>query len=454
MFDQNISVIFNSRKDVFLFNLSEEGEIFYTIYDSSLNKLQSNFLFDKNILKYSTLIDENDFIHLVALLNTGELNYYKYINNEWVKDNIAKFDLKSNLYNQIKILIIKDNLHIIYNYSNIINSNIWTIQHVVLNDKNGEKHNAIRYISKRAADPFFVDVDSSGNIHIVYKTYINNDSQIYHGFYNPFTRTWSSVSKHISSNDFNNIFPFLFIDSQNNLHILWIEESKSKLSLKYLRMKGSGKEKYIWKEISLPHMPLSKNQPIIFEENNKIKLIYFSNDSMILSSSKDYGDSWVREEIMPLPQNISIAKVNSNILPSENQIKYSYLNVINKPIFYFLELYSNASVSTYDESVLEPLDPENILEDTNEDNNIDIDATDSHELIDMISASLHELMEVDKKLEKIIENQYILTKILDNQLNIENKLSNIQINIENKLDDIQKSIDSNKKSFLNKFFNS
>ncbi|WMM23275.1 hypothetical protein RBU61_09935 [Tissierella sp. MB52-C2] len=447
MFDQNISVIFNSRKDVFLFNLSEEGEIIYTIYDSSLNKLQSNFLFDKNILKYSTLIDENDFIHLVALLNTGELNYYKYINDEWVKDNIAKFDLKSNLYNQIKILIIKDNLHIIYNYSNIINSNIWTIQHVVLNDKNGEKHNAIRYISKRVADPFFVDVDSSGNIHVVYKTYINNDSQIYHGFYNPFTRTWSSVSKHISSSDFNNIFPFLFIDSQNNLHILWIEESINKLNLKYLRMKGSGKEKYIWKEISLPHISLSKNQPIIFEENNKLKLIYFSNDSMILSSSKDYGDSWVREEIMPLPQNISIAKVNSNILPSENQIKYGYLNILDKPIFYFLELYSKSSILTYDKATSES-------ESINEDTNIEVDEKKSHELVDINPISFHDLMEVDKKLEKIIENQYILTKILDNQLNIENNLSNIQINIENKLDDIQKSIDSNKKSFFNNFFNS
>ena len=181
MFNQNISIIFNSNEETFLFDLSANKEIVYTIYDSFFNELESKNILDENIMKYSVLIDKNNVIHLIALTNTGELNYYKYIKDKWIKNNVAKFDLASNLYNQMEILMVKDKLHIIYNYSNIINSNIWTIQHVILNDKNGERHNAIRYISKRIPDPFFVNADSLGNIHIVYKTYINNDSQIYHG---------------------------------------------------------------------------------------------------------------------------------------------------------------------------------------------------------------------------------------------------------------------------------
>ena len=438
MFNQNISIIFNSNEETFLFDLSANKEIVYTIYDSFFYELESKNILDENIMKYSVLIDKNNVIHLIALTNTGELNYYKYIKDKWIKNNVAKFDLASNLYNQMEILMVKDKLHIIYNYSNIINSNIWTIQHVILNDKNGERHNAIRYISKRIPDPFFVDADSLGNIHIVYKTYINNDSQIYHGFYNPFTKSWSSVSKLISSKDFNNIFPFLFIDSKDNIHILWIAESKDNLNLKYLRMKGSGKEKYIWKEIALPHMGLSKNHPIIFEENNELKLIYFSKDSMILSSSKDYGDSWVKKENIPLPQNISMVKFNSNILLSKNHINYGYLNTLEEPTLCFLELYHKTSpILTNDESTLES-------EVIHEENNIEVDEKASPEATILDSTFLYELKKLDEKLEKIIDNQYILTKILDNQLNIENRL-----------DDLQRTIDSNKKkTFLNKFFNS
>lgn len=147
MFNPNVNFILNSNNQIFKFELTDDKKIIYTIYDFLLTPLESSTLNDANILKYAVLIDENECIHLAVLLSTGELNYHKYESNMWSKATIAKFDLRSNLYNQIELLMINKKLNVLFNYSNLINSNIWTIQHVIYGTN--EKHNAIRYITKK-----------------------------------------------------------------------------------------------------------------------------------------------------------------------------------------------------------------------------------------------------------------------------------------------------------------
>lgn len=418
MFQPNTNIVINSNKEVFLFELANEGEIIHTIFDSSLKKLDSKSLNDKNILKYTTHIDENNIVHIIALTNIGELNYYKYADQKWSKTTIAKFDMKSNIYNQIEILMVKNTLHVIYNYSNIINSNIWTIQHVVYGSD--EKHNAIRYISKRTPDPFSVDIDKQGTIHLLYRNNISNP-QIYHSFYSPYTKAWSSISKQISSDNSNNFLPFLFIDSQDNLHGLWLEEIDGKEKIKYLRMSSIGKEKYIWKEISLPYIQLSKYPPIIFEENNKLKLIFLSNDNIGYLYSSDYGNTWVKgKNTEPLNQEPILAKAKSN----PDKLNYIYCNLSDGPRFYFLDsfLYKEPIKNTLVESENKTITPE------------------------PTELKPDFLDELDSKLNDILDNHdsivYILTQILDNQKNMNNKLDNIQ-----------NSINSKKASFFERLFN-
>lgn len=427
MFEPNINIVVNSNKEMFIFKLSNDDEIIYDIYDSSLRLLNSNNLSDKNILRYSVAIDHEDTLHLVVLMGTGELNYYKCIDKEWSKRTIAKFDLKSNIYNQIEILLIKNKLHIIYNYSHLINSNIWTIQHVVYDKESNERHNAIRYISKRIPDPFAIDVDSQGTIHLIYRTYINNSSQIHHVFYSPYTKAWSSLSKQLSSENMNNIFPFLFIDSQDNLHGLWIEEIKDNLDMKYLRMSSSGKEKYIWKEISLPYIPISMYPPIIFEENNRLKLLYLSNNIIQSLYSSNYGSTWIKGEINNLQsENISMVKIKSNISTLNNKINHGYCSISNGFKFYYLDLYPHE----------EPIEVHN-------EEPIEINAENSFE--SYLESKLDILNYLYIKLEEILDNQISLDRTLS-------ELLNNQIIIENKLDSVQKSINSNRKSFFERFF--
>lgn len=438
MFELNINIVINSKKEIFVFRLTNYGEINYTIFDPSLISLYSKNLYDKNVLKYSVTIDENDVIHLLALINTGELNYYKYMEEKWSKATIAKFDMISNIYNQIEILMIKNKLHIIYNYSNLINSNIWTIQHVIYGDE--EKHNAIRYISKRIPDPFAISVDNQGTIHLLYRNNINKP-QIYHMFYSHYTKAWSPLSKQISSDTGQSSLPFLFIDSQDNLHGLWLEEIDDRCKIKYLKMNSSGKEKYIWKDIKLPYIQLSKYPPIIFEENNKLKLIFTYDDDIDFLYSSDFGNSWLKgENSQNLDPNTILAKVKSNV----NKINYIYCNISNEPKLYFLDSFPYKKTLNAHENL--KIESENKAETSDCMDKEKISISENEEIIS-------ETNEINSSILDELENKF--TDILDNYKAIEStliKILNNQETIKNELNNIQNSINPKKDSFFTKFF--
>lgn len=430
MFKSNTSVLIDSQIKTFVFKLEDEV-IKYDIFDSSLALLNSSNIIDKGIKIYSVFIDLKDIIHLVALMHTGELNYYKYIDEKWLKGTIANFDLKSNIYNQIKIFIINDRLHLIYNYSNLINSNIWTIQHVIYDKANGAKHNIIRYLSKKSPDPFLVDVDSIGMLHLFYKTDLSSISQVHHTFYNPYTNIWAPVPKQITSDDISNLNPYLFIDSSNNLHGLLLDELNDGYKLKYLRMSSSGKEKYIWKEIPLPYISISNYPPIIFQEDNNLKLLYVSNNKIKYLFSTNHGITWSMEStIINVDDDICLVEITSNLLSKNHKINHGYFSNPISPKPNFLDIYpSNIGL-------LKEIKPESIVDEITQ-KMVEEEASTEQDI----------LTEINNKIDQLLDNykdsESFVSMIISNQLNMENTLNNIQ-----------SSLDENKQSFLARLFNS
>lgn len=434
MFEPNISVVIDSQIKSFVFKLENE-EIKYDIFDSFLNPISSSKINDKGIKIYSVFIDLEDVIHLVALMNTGELNYYKYIDEKWLKGKIASFDLKSNRYNQIKIFIVRNKLHLIYNYSNFINSNIWTFQHVIYDNANGGKHNIIRYLSKQTPDPFFVDVDSFGGVHLFYKTDLSGISQVYHAFYNSYTNIWSPVPKQISKDNINNLETYLFIDSSDNLHGLLLEEEKDRYKLKYLRMSSSGKEKYIWKEIALPYISSSNYPPIIFEEDKSLKLLYISNNKIKYLLSKNYGITWTIENTIDhLDDYISLINLTCNLSSKNHKINHIFFSSPVITRFNFLNIYPSNS------GLLKEINDELPVQNTTQEIVEEVVEEETKVEVDILS-------EINDKIDQIFDNhnmsESLISMIVSKQLNMENRLNNIQ-----------SSLDENKKNFFYRIFNS
>lgn len=425
MFKFDINFLLSSKNEIYMFQLTTDKEIKYNIFDSTLSNFASGSIDDVNVLTYSLLIDENDSIHLIALLDNGNLNYHLYNGNEWSKSTISKFDFKSNLYSQIEILKIDQNLHIIYNYSNLINSNVWTIQHVILDSK--ERHNAIRYISGKNPDHFIVSKNSQGAIHLLYTTLVNNSSQIFHNFYNPFSSRWTHSSKQISSEGVNSIFPFLFIDSQDNLHGLWLEESRNKQEIKYMKMSSLGKEKYIWKIITLPYIDVSRFPPIIIEEKNILKLFCKSGDSIIILSSRDFGNSWSEEERLNISEDIILTRVSSNMDTDVNQIKYGYSSISPSLKFYF-------NTSGFDIGIQNSLETHEI--DTSNEENF-------HE--ELPSVEYDDINILKEQLRLISDDYFYLeSRIKD--------MSDTHMILIERIDELENKLNNEKNTFFRRFF--
>ena len=124
-------------------------------------------------------------------MNDGSLTYSIYSNEKLSTNLISKLDIKSNTYKHLNLYIVNDSIHIFYAYSNLINSNIWSIQHIVGNKKKWEKKTVINTIADKSFSPFLVDFDKLGNVPLVYGAYDQVKNHIYYTFYNTYQQKWN-----------------------------------------------------------------------------------------------------------------------------------------------------------------------------------------------------------------------------------------------------------------------
>lgn len=437
MFKPNRNILIDSENNIFIFDLTIDGNVNCKQYDSNLNLIGSNRINEATVMNYSVTIDRDNTIHLITLTNAGELHYYKYSDGKWNENTIAKFNLLSNIYNQFEVLLINDKLHLIYNYSNLINSNIWTIQHIVYDNGREEQYNVVRYISKKTPEPFIVDADNLGNIHLLYLNYINNSSQVYYSFYSFYGKMWNPHPKLLSSDNVNNLTPYLFIDSNNNIHCVWIEDLSYKMKLKLMKMHASGKEKYQWKEVPLPNVSISKGYPFIYETNGNLNLVLISNNKIISLESKDYGYKWYKsEKELEFRGNMELVKLKLSPLNYPDKINLIYMEEGNDEKINILHHFLNFNSS----SLKEKHDNKEI---SDENNYTAILQSQTEPELSIPSY----ILDLTNKIDDLLTNQLALNAYLE-------KAIHSQENIIKKLDIIESLIkDSNSKSIWARIFN-
>ena len=293
------------------FLLDVEGSLKYTF--SREDSYIESILIDVNVLIFDYDKDGYNTIHLIYLKKDGNLNYVIIKDKEVSKSVIGKFDTKANSYNQISILKVNSKINIIYSYSNVINSNIYTLHHVVLANNIEQKNTIIRYVSKKKDISFMVDSDSSGNLHLFYNTISNNFSYIYYTYFNPFSNRWLSNPIKLSNSDSYSEYPSIYVDSYDNIHGTWWEKKSNMFLLRYTRMSSAGKEKFKWNDINIPTIAQEKPMSIISEEES-ILMIFGDLYSL---KSYDYGLNWAKDEKKlvldkPMVENLSSTRDVSN----------------------------------------------------------------------------------------------------------------------------------------------
>ncbi|MBW4828870.1 MAG: hypothetical protein KZY61_14050 [Clostridiaceae bacterium] len=330
-------LIKNSIGESFNFYIDKKNNLVFNKFNNKNTLSISLSEIDSNVLSFSVIIDENDIIHLIYLIKNGDLIYCTYVEENWIKKLVFKLDTKSNIYKNLTLLISNNSINIFYAYTNLVNVNLWNIEQITKNNTRWEKKAVTSIFSKKVFSPFYIDYDSLGNIHLVLKANEHNSTHIYYIFYNVFIKKWSQSTEKISFIDTYNIFPYLFIDSKNNIHILWSSLENKDYTLKYKRLSHIGKNKYKWNTIDLPHINNITYTPVMIETNETLKIIYLKNNEIGYLNSINYGESWRftnKTKLSDLP--IWFIKYSSNIQKkySNNKIHYIY-GIIDENISLF-----------------------------------------------------------------------------------------------------------------------
>ena len=333
----------NSLNQSFVLYIDNKQDLIFNELDTNNNIINSTKI-QNHVLEFSSSICKNDKIHLVSLIDNGDLIYSIRSNELWHKNLIIKLNTKSNIYKHLKIFLHEDYINIFFAFTNLTNTNLWTIEQIIRNSNNWRKKVVTSIFSEKNLSPFYIDKDNFGNISLVYNAKEYDSNHIYYSFYNIFTEKWLPNPIKISNSTVNNILPYLFIDSKNNIHALWYSLNNNEYLLTYKRFSAVGKNKYQWVKVNLPKIINSDLPSVIFEENNALKILYISDNKINSISSPNFGEEWRLENSSPL--NISpnyLAKYSSNFTLNNISQKFNhyYININNEHIHFYLNDYHN-----------------------------------------------------------------------------------------------------------------
>lgn len=383
---------------------------------NKVNKDNSQITIDKGVLDFSAALDDNNRLHLIYLHESGELIYCMYTEDNWQKNLIGKLDVHSNIYRYLTLFIHKDTINVFYASTNIINLSLWTIEHIIKDKDSTKKHIVANIFSEKVLDPFYIDSDGFGNIYLVYSGKEYNNYNIYYLFFNAFTKIWTTVPTQISSSSFNNILPYLFVDSQNNVHILWYSSNNKNYFLKYKHFSSVGNNKFQWKEIDLPKI-LGNNYPaLMVEKNNNLNIVCISEEKVFNFTSLDYGNTWTLEDetyVKQYPIHL-IRYYDHSLNKSHNKVNHYYGNIDNGVVsVYFDELKETAKK---DSNELENLN------NNNETNNMALEQAENELDFDINVEEFDNLKSTLKEMQKQLDDIKADIKFLKEKIeNIEEK---------------------------------
>lgn len=411
-------LIKNQNNQIYNFYIDTNCNLMLDTFNKNNDYIKTYEIADENVLEFSASIDKKDTLHLIYLLKEGSLIYSIYHNKKWSKNLIGSLDLKSNIYKELKLYTFNNEIHIFYAYTNLINENIWTIEEIVGNKNGWNKKRIMNMLSEKRFSPFCIDIDKLGNIHMVYKARNGDYNQIYYTFYNTFIQKWNQMHVKISDPSTNNLFPYLFVDSKNNIHILWYSLENKDYILKYKKLSAIGHNKNQWKEINLPTIKNGNTTPIMSEFKDSLNIIYLKDNNIYLLNSKNGGETWYKKNKLALDlETIWLVKYVSNSTKDQLQGKFNnwYCDIGKNISYYFCNLHNNVPIKDIKNSVVpykkggENIEEKKVLKESEA-----IYLKNIKEILDQINISLEKILISINNLEN---DMIIFKKVLENNNN-------------------------------------
>ncbi|QUH20605.1 hypothetical protein [Alkaliphilus sp. B6464] len=341
------------------FFLSNDKSLHYSIYANNNTLLENNLLVS-SIVDFSVTIDRREKIHLICVTKEGDLLYYINQNDKWNYKTISKFDIKSNIYRYLMLYVNGNYTHIIYTKTNLLTPMLSYVEHIYWNETGIDRLVVGNYIHGKYPSPLQVSIDSLKNLHLVYKVYYKNNHQLYYNRFNLSTKKWS-ISELITNSQEDHSHPYIFIDKNDNLHLVWCTIQQNNFILKYKKKTNVIDSRSKWSNTQILSNKNSNNHsPILIQESDILKIYCKQNNQIIEIISKDFGHSWgsVGNNLYKVEDSRIIRYSNSPEIDENFFIKHLYGNITDTIEIVGIDLFNSTENETYIEpEVLKPQDP-------------------------------------------------------------------------------------------------
>lgn len=459
-------VIKNQTGHSFSFYLNKLGDIKYDCFKENNQLISEKKLVEGNALEFCASIDRFDTIHLIFLNCIGELKHLTYINNSWKSKVISNLDLLSNNYKHLKLIIFDDSIGLLYSYANLISPCVWNIDYISITS-NYQKQNIISFLTNRDFYPYSICIDKFNDIHLLYTATECGYSQIYYMKFSPFLNVYKKPPLKISNNKTNNFNPYIFIDTHNQIHTLWSQVSFESSDIKYMVVREHESK---FEAVILPTLKNDSNYPIIFEEHELLKIVYISNNSINMISSKDFSLNWLQNASVDILDNaLYLFQYISNYSQGKNidNINYVY-GFIDENIKI---LFSNSFKNNFLELDLQEDTIDNTIIDF--ESNLSVNSIDSNYIDDAIDNTSHVLSDflikidnsliyrdsysksierVELKLSEYNDKNRYLIELLNSLNNYHKENSKTISKLEDDLNYLKENLDKQNHSFLKSLF--
>lgn len=312
--------IVTKKDDNFLqyFYLKDKNIILNTI-DSGKSK--EEVIVKDCLSDFDACYDEKGNLNLIYFNLQGEILLLSKKEESWVAKTLYTYKDERTYISNFNLFIKNKTVHIFFTISNSNNPRDLHLIHQKWS-KNWQGNN-IAIIKNISFVPFYdLFIDEEENIHMIYITKEKNNSQLY--YLNYVKDNWSP--KFLISEAEGIFYPTITVDSQKNIQVLWVEENIIQ-EIKYRKKTPGSWPKGSWSSpLTLAYSTNIKNCYITFLENT-LWCTYLQSDTFFAAISSDGGNSWCKPFKIPS----SFSEYNFYKLKNPiNKFKGNYLFINDK----------------------------------------------------------------------------------------------------------------------------
>jgi len=218
-----------------------------------------------------------------------------------------------------------------------------SIEHIYWNQHGIHKATVANYIHGRYPSPLQISIDSSNNLHLVYKVLYKKNHQLYYSRFNLSSKKWTS-GELLTNLQEDNSHPYIFVDKKDNLHLTWCSIEQNNFMLRYKKKINVSHTKSKWSSTqSLSNKNSNTLSPTLIQESDTLKIFCKQNNQIVEIVSKDFGHSWASldNKIYKLEDPKIIRYSNSQETDENLFIHHIYGNINGKIEVAGINLFNN-----------------------------------------------------------------------------------------------------------------